>query len=215
MITTLIVSALLASDLRVEDTVLPSPERSMGGVASPAVLPPGTAAAYVLLGAPDLAAGYRQGLKYFEIEGRAGFDYLDASFGVDAIGRFTLRGGSFAQVAGYAGLGVVANTGARHYSKANFAYVGLRPRLGLLTSLQFTETLAGLFQIDIPWTVALTSAGSRWVPTAGVGAEIHLGGNLSGLLMGNLGLDAIKEPLGVTQYRPAWQVRLGLGFRLF
>ncbi|MBX7113603.1 MAG: hypothetical protein K1X64_04650 [Myxococcaceae bacterium] len=215
MITTLIVSALLAAEVRLEDTVLPSPERSMGGVASPAVLPAGAAAAYLLMGAPDVAVGYRQGVRFFEVEGRAGIDYFDASFSADAIGRFTLHKSAFAHFAGYGGVGIVANTGARYYSKANFGYFGLRPRLGFLSSLQFTETIAGLFQVDVPWTLSVTSAGSRWVPTAGAGAEMHLGGQWTGLVMGNIGLDAIKEPLGVTQFRPAWQIRVGLGYRLF
>lgn len=187
----------------------------MGAVAVPAVLSPGTASAFVLLGAPELAAGYRQGLRYFEIEGRVGFDYLDAAFGVDGTARLSVHQKGMAQVGAYAGVGLVANSGARYYAKANFGYLGLRPRLGVVTSLQFTELVAGIFQIDIPVTIPLGSAGIRWVPTAGAGAEVHLGGNISGLLMGHVGLDAIKEPLGVTQYRPAWQVRLGLGFRLF
>jgi hypothetical protein len=59
------------------------------------------------------------------------------------------------------------------------------------------------------------AAGGEFTPTAGFGAEMLLGKQLSGLLLGQLGLDVIKEPLGVTQVRPAWAIRLGLGFRLF
>ena len=55
----------------------------------------------------------------------------------------------------------------------------------------------------------------RWWSQMPAGAEVHLGGNMSGFVMANVGLDAIKEPLGVTQYRTGWAIRLGLGFRLF
>src|SRR5207253_820421 len=112
-------------------------------------------------------------------------------------------------------LGFEANSGSRYYDRANFGYFALRPRLGLTAAFRFSDTVCGLAQFDLPWSIAVNVQGTHVVPTLGAGVEVHLGGNMSGFVMGNLGLDAIKEPLGVLQFRPGWALRLGLGFRLF
>ncbi len=190
-------------------------DRRVGGVMAPAALPAGAMALYAMLGAPELGGGFRQGFSAFELEVRLMFNYLLAS-GVLEVGlKIPVYEKGIVQMAPTVSLGIEANSGSRYYDRANFGYVAVRPRVGFITSLRFTDTIAGLVLFDLPWSIAFTAQGSHVVPTVGAGVEGHLGGNISGFVMANVGLDAIKEPLGVTQYRTGWAVRLGLGFRLF
>jgi hypothetical protein len=203
-------------EIKVSDpTVSSMTDRHVGGVVAPAAMPAGAVSAYAMLGAPEVGGGYRQGLAKFELEAKLMFNYLLAA-GVLEVGvRIPVYEKGKIQMAPTVAMGLEANSGTRYYDRANFSYVAIRPRVGFITSLRFSDTLAGIVLFDLPWSIAVTSQGSHVVPTVGAGAEMHLGGNMSGFVMGNIGMDAIKEPLGVTQYRPAWAIRLGLGFRLF
>lgn len=198
-----------------EPTVSSMTDRRVGGVLAPAALPAGAMAVYGLLGAPEIGGGFRQGFQYFEIEARVMINYLLGAGVLEAGVKVPVYDKGMFQMAPTVALGIEGNSGTRYYDRANFSYVALRPRVGFITSVRFSDTIAGLVLFDLPWSVAVTTAGSHVVPTLGAGVEGHLGGNLSGFFMANVGLDAIKEPLGVVQYRPAWAVRLGLGFRLF
>jgi hypothetical protein len=193
------------------------PEQRVGAVFAPAIMPRGSMAVYGLLGAPDVGAGYRQGFSRFELEARLWLNYLEASAALEIGGKISAYRRGILEFVPNVGLGVEANSGSRYYDKANFAYVALRPRAALVTGIRFTETATGIFLVDLPWSIALTNggAGGHFSPTMGFGAELALSSTMSGLLLGQLGIDVIKEPLGVTQIRPAWAVRLGLGFRLF
>jgi len=190
-------------------------DRRVGGVVAPAALPAGAMSLYAMLGAPELGAGFRQGIKMLEVEAKLMFNYLLASGWLEIGVKLPVYDKGMIQMAPTLALGIEANSGSRYYDRANFAYIAMRPRAGFITSLRFSDTLAGIVLFDLPWSFSFTSQGSHVVPTLGAGAEVHLGGNMSGFVMGNIGLDAIKEPLGVTQYRPGWALRLGLGFRLF
>ncbi len=190
-------------------------DRRVGGVVAPATLPSGAMSVYAMLGAPELGGGFRQGFSILEVEAKLMFNYLLGAGSLEAGLRFRVYEKGIIQMAPTVALGVEANSGTRYYDRANFAYVALRPRVGFITTLRFTDTVAGVVLFDLPWSIALTSQGSHVIPTVGAGAEVHLGGNMSGFAMANVGLDAIKEPLGVTQYRAGWAIRIGLGFRLF
>lgn len=192
-------------------------EHGTGGAMAPAAMPRGSTALYAILGAPDVGGGYRQGFEILEFEARVLFNYLELSVLLEPGVRIPVLHRGIFQLAPTVALGFVANSGSRYFDKANFGYLALRPRAGAVGSLAVTETLHVLVQLDVPWAIPLTnrSAGGQFTPTVGAGIELHLGGRVSGLLLGQIGLDVIKEPLGVTQLRPAWAVRLGLGYRLF
>lgn len=190
-------------------------DKRVGGVLAPAVLPAGAMAVYAMLGAPELGGGFRQGFGIMELEVRLLFNYLLASGALEIGLKFPVYEKDKIQMAPIVALGLEANSGSRYYDRGNFAFVAIRPRVGFVTSYRFSDTVAGLVLFDLPWSVPFTSQGTHVVPTLGAGAEAHLGGNMSGFFMANVGLDAIKEPLGVTQYRTAWAVKLGIGFRLF
>jgi hypothetical protein len=214
-----LLSALLAtSPPAVSDHSAPERlfgEKGTGAVLAPAQLPPNTTALYVMLGAPDLGVGFRQGFAAVELEARLFFNYLQAAAALEGSLRFLKFTRGIVSLAPSAGLGLVANSGSIYLDAANFGFVGLRPRVGLNGALRFTETISGVFLFDLPLTLALTARGIEVTPTVGAGAEVQFTSVLSGLLLGQVGLDVIKEPLGVTQARVGWAVRLGMGFRLF
>jgi hypothetical protein len=193
------------------------PEEGIGGVFAPAIMPRGSMAVYALLGAPDIGGGYRQGFARAELETRVWLNYLQASALAEVGGKISVYRKGILEFVPNLALGLEANSGSRYFDKANYGYVALRPRAAMITAIRFTELATGLFLIDLPWAIALTNggAGGHFTPTVGFGAEIQLGTTLSGMILAQGGLDVIKEPLGVTQLRPAWAVRLGLGFRLF
>jgi hypothetical protein len=209
MLSALVVAMMLAADPPAE------PERRTGAVVAPAALPPGSLALYGLVGAPDLGVGYRQGIAGIELEAKALFNIFElsglAEFGVKLA---VLRGERLALAPGVA-LGLKANSGSQYFDRANFGYVGLRPRVSLNATYTFSDLVEGVAQLEIPLAIPLTSQGIQFTPMLGAGVEAHLGDKLSLLGTGHIGFDVIKEPLGVTQTRAAWAIRLGVGYRLF
>ncbi len=192
-----------------------APSAQIGAVAAPAALPAGALAFYGLLGAPEVGGGFRQGFAALELEARALFNYLTVSFLLEGGAKVGLLRVGRVTVAPGLAVGFVGATGTRYYDRANFPHLGLRPRVSATASYAFSEAVVGLALLDVPWTIALNVQGFELTPTVGAGAEFHVGGRLSILATAHLGLDAIKEPLGVTQLRPAWGVRLGVGYRAF
>ena len=195
----------------------PGPEEGIGGVFAPAIMPRGSMAVYALLGAPDIGGGFRQGIQQFEVEARLWLNYLQASALVEIGGKISAYRKGILEFVPNVAVGLEANSGSRYFDRANFGYIAIRPRAAMITAIRFTEVATGLFLIDLPWSIPVTNAGAggHFTPTLGFGAEMQLGTTMSAMLLGQVGLDVIKEPLGVTQLRPAWAIRLGLGFRLF
>jgi hypothetical protein len=191
------------------------PARQIGSVAAPAVLPGGTMAFYGQIGAPDVGAGYRQGFEAFELEARAMFNDLELSALAEVGVKFpAYRHGKVVVAPGLA-LGLQLNSGSRYFDKYNFGSFSLRPRASVATSILVTDTVQALVLFEVPWAMSLNVSGTQVTPLLGAGAEFHVGDALSLLVTAHGGLDAIKEPLGVTQVRPAWAIRLGIGYRMF
>lgn len=193
------------------------PGEAFGGVMAPSTLPPGGSAVYGFIGAPEIGAGYRQGIGVVELEGRLSFDYFAVGFSGDGLlkHRVWQRGG--AELAPYVGLGLVWNSGARYLDRANFHYLGIRPRGGVVSTLALAETVRALLNVDAAWDIAFQPPyGYRFEALAGAGAETYLGRDLFGMALARIGVESLKEPpLGVPLWRPAWQLMLGLGLRLF
>lgn len=207
------ISPLLLALIAAAEPV-PTP-RVTGAVMAPAFLPAGSNALYGFVGAPELGVGYRQGFGTVEFEARGLFNVFEVS----AIGEVGLKLGvhedAKLRLAPVLALGLEFNSGARYFDRFNFAFVGLRPRVGFNASWAFSDTISGVAQVDVPWSIGLSSSGFQVTPLAGAGAEFHLGGSITFLVSAHLGFDATREPLGVTQFRPAWAARLGVGYRLF
>jgi hypothetical protein len=179
-------------------------------------MPSGASSAYVLAGAPEVGGGYRQGTGGFELEARAALNWVQLALSLEAIAKVTvLRKGSF-ELAPQVGLGLVYDTGARYLDRANFQFFGLRPRVGVVGTMKFGETANGILAFDLPWAISVNpSGGTQAGALIGGGGEIYLGEDITGLVIGQLGIDGIKEPLGVTQIRLGYALKLGIGFRLF
>lgn len=194
---------------------LSASSRVMGGVAAPASLPAGTNALFGYVGAPEVGVGYRQGFGLVELDARAAFNLFEVSFLGDVGVKVALLERDKLRLALPVGLGVEFDSGARYFDAYNFAFIGLRPRVGLNASYAFSDTIAGFAQLEVPLSIALSVQGFQLTPLVGAGAEFHLGGGFSLAVSAHVGVDATREPLGVTQVRPAWAARLGVGYRLF
>jgi hypothetical protein len=211
-----LVAALVPSLAGAEGSSLPDKRETFGGVVAPATLPRASSALYGFVGLPDLGAGYRQGLSDFEIEARAKFNYLQLALALEVLGKYALVRQGELDVAPFLGVGFVGDTGSRYFDTSNFAYLGIRALGGLAATYRLGDTLRLVGQLDVPYDFVLGSEGGlRFTPVAGGGAEIYLGEDISGLLLGQLGVDTMKEPSGVPVTRLGYAVRLGLGFRLF
>jgi hypothetical protein len=213
----LLVAMVLASsgnELNLDANAAPELPRAGMGAIAPAALPAGAISAYALLGAPDVQIGYRQGISIFELEAKASFNYLTTSFALDVGVRMALYKRGMLTLAPAAGLGIVFNSGATYFDARNFGYTALRPRLGFHGSVAFSEVVSGVFLVEVPWAFAF-QGGYQATPTAGIGGEFQLTKELSGLVLGQVGVDVIKEPVGFAYARAAWAVRLGLGYRFF
>lgn len=214
----MIAPALTLLLLAAEPVLDLSPEPNdqvVGGAMAPAALPAGTLAFWGLLGAPDVGVGYRQGFSGFEFNAQATFNYLAISTTLEVGGRVALYRKNRLELAPLAALGLEFNSGSTYFDVANFASIALRPRIGGIASYAFSETVQGLLLADVPWAISLNVVGTHFSPTLGAGAEFRLGGKLTVLALAQIGVDALKEPLGVTQVRPAWAIRLGFGYRVF
>jgi hypothetical protein len=186
-----------------------------GGVVAPAVLPAASNSVYGVVGAPELGAGYRQGFSVFEVEGRALFNLLELSGLVEGGLKLRVLERDELQLGVGAALGLQLNSGSKYFDVANFASVALRPRVSALVSYAFSPIITGVAQLEVPLSLSLTKLGTDFRPALGAGAEFLLGSSVSLLVLGELGIDAIKESIGVTQVRLAWGVRLGVGYRIF
>jgi hypothetical protein len=215
MLTLLLAAALAAGPGSGVSSTLGAPAPELGGVLAPAALGPGTLAVYGLVGAPELAVGFRQGFTTFELEARASFDLFQAAGVLEGGLKVpVLRAGSFLLAVGGL-LGVKLDSGARYADPANFASVALQPRALAAASLEASEAVALLARLDVPLAISLTGPGVEFRPTLGAGAELRLGPGLSLLVMGQIGVDVLQPPAGISVQRLAWGLQFGLGYRVF
>lgn len=211
MVTALVLSLVLTAE---QDPELVAAKR-LGAVVAPAAMPKGTLALYGLVGAPDLGVGYRQGIAGIELEAKALFNVFELSGLIEGGVKVELFRGERLALAPGVALGLKLNSGSRYFDLANFGYLGLRPRVSLNTTYTFSDLVEGVAQLEVPLTLPLTAQGIQFSPTLGAGAEFHVGDKLSVLGTVHVGVDVVKEPLGVPQVRAAWAIRLGVGYRVF
>jgi hypothetical protein len=214
MLTLTLISALAASAGDVSTTLSPATP-DLGGVLAPAALGPGTLGVYGLVGAPELAVGFRQGFAALELEARASFDLLQAASTLEAGVKVpALRSGRL-QVAVGGLLGLKFDSGATYADPFNFAAVSLQPRAVGALSFQAWDALALLLRVEVPLAVSLTSPAWELRPALAAGTEFKLGAGLSMLLLGQVGVDAVRTPAAMVAQRLAWGLQVGVGYRLF
>lgn len=188
----------------------------LGGFVGPAVLPPGALSVYGYMGAPEIGAGFRQGIAGVELEVRTQLDYFQVAFAAEALLRFKVFEKDNFQLAPLIGGGFVANTGALWLDEDNFSALSLRILPGLMASLGVSETVTGFAVLELPYDLGLSPAGTnRFNMLAGGGVEVALDETISVGVLAQMGAERFKAPSRLDRWRLAWQARIGLGFRIF
>lgn len=189
---------------------------AFGAVLAPATMPSGAAAVYGYAGVQEIGAGYRQGVSSLELEARAKFNYFLLSLALEVLLKHSISRDDAGEVAPFLGVGLVHDTGSHYLRSENFTYTGVRALAGLIGTYRLLDTLSAVGELDVPLDLGFSSpTGLRFNPLAGGGLELYLGGDTTALILGQLGLEVMREPLGVTQVRLGYQIRVGVGFRLF
>lgn len=193
----------------------PTPE-GLGGLYAPVVLPRGALATYGYVGVPEIGAGFRQGIAGVELEVRARLQYFLLAFGAEALLRFQVYEHGPIRIAPIIGGGIVANTGATWFDDRNFGAVSLRFLPGIMGTVQATETVTAIVQLEVPFELGLTPAGTnRFTAMGGGGVEVALDEAISVGVLALGGAERVKAPGRLDVWRPAYGVKLGLGFRIF
>ena len=200
-----------------QEEALSNRQETFGGAVAPAILPAGATAFYGYLGVPEVGGGFRQGFGLIEAEARGRFHYLQLSGAVEGLLKlraFERERWSFAP---YAGFGIGLNSGSRYFDRENFPYLAVRPLAGIAASYRLGETMQALALFELPWDIVLTPAGGGGQLDAlvGGGLELFLGEDLTALVMGRVGLDLLLPPASGPVPRLGYELRIGLGYRLF
>jgi len=212
-----VILASLAVPAVGQEEALSDRHQTQGGAVAPAILPAGAVSFHGYLGVPDVGGGFRQGFGLVELETRARVNYLQLGFGAEALVKVRVFDGDRLSVAPYLGVGLVANSGARYLDADNFPYLGIRPLAGAVATYQLAETLSAIALLEIPADIGLVPAGSggRLNPLLGGGLELYLGEDFTGLVLGRVGLDLLFPPAASPLPRLGFELRVGLGYRLF
>lgn len=217
--TPLLILALGVTRLAIaQEEALSDRQATFGGAVAPAILPAGALAFYVHVGVPEVGGGMRQGFGRLELEVRSRFNYLQLSGALETLVKLRVLEKEGWDVAPYAGAGIGLNSGARYFDLENFQYVALRPLVGVAASYRLTETIRALALLEIPydWVLAPQGGGGQLDALLGGGIELYLGEELTGLVMGRAGLDLLLPPASASPVvRLGYEVRIGLGYRLF
>jgi len=191
-------------------------EEPLGAIVAPASLPQGASAIYLYGGVPDVVLGYRQGVSIVELEARGRFNYILLSYAFEVLLKSTIASDNSSALAPFLGVGIVHDSGSHYITTVNFQYTGIRALAGLIYTYRIGDLATVIGELDAPLDLTLSpSQGVRFTPLFGGGFEVNLSPSVSGLLMGQLGVDYLKEPLGVPKWSLGYQVRAGFGFRLF
>lgn len=217
LLPTLTCCVIFASGAAAQEEALSDRHAQFGGAVAPAILPPGAMAFYGHLGVPEVGGGFRQGFGLLGGEVRGRFHYLQLSAAVEALLKVRAFDRERWVMAPYVGVGFGLNSGSRYFDRENFPYLAVRPLVGAAASYRVTETLAALALVEVPWDVVLTPAGGGGQLDAllGGGLELFLGEDFTALLMGRVGLDLLLPPATGPVPRLGYELRIGLGYRLF
>lgn len=191
-------------------------EWSFGTMIAPGMLPEGASSLYGYVGVPEMGAGFRQGLSTFEVEARARLDYFRLA-GIFEVGvRKAVVDRGPATFAPTLSLGLVLNSGTAYLDADNFGGVLVRITPGLVVSWRVGETVAVLGLLDVPFDLGIDPVGARrFQALTGGGAEFYLGSGITLLTAGQIGVENFEAPDVPSQTRLGYQVRLGIGTRLF
>jgi hypothetical protein len=189
--------------------------QGLGALAYPATLKSGQLAVSGFVGAPFVGTGFRQGIGGVELSGHFEVDTLRLGGALEGLVKVPVFQKNQWQGALGLGLGAAAQSGARSFDASNIAFFGARTRIQAVVTHPIAETAGAVLQLDVPVTFSMPDARVWQVSSLlGGGVEMYLGNSASGLLMGQVG--ATTQHLdGLPSTTFAWQVKLGVGWRLF
>ncbi|MDY7229713.1 hypothetical protein [Hyalangium rubrum] len=189
---------------------------SFGAVLAPTVMPDGVTALYGYVGVPEMGTGFRQGIGGFEVEARAKLDYFRVAGILEGGMRKEVWRQGDASLAPTLSLGLVFNSGSAYLDADNFGGVLLRLTPGVIAGYRAAETVTVVGLVDVPLDLGLSPTGARRIQAlAGGGTEIYLGQDVSLLIAGQLGVESFKAPREPAETRLGYQLKLGIGTRLF
>jgi hypothetical protein len=198
-------------------------EEPFGAVSAP-VLPGGSLALWGMGGYPELRAGFRQGLRSFEIGAQVGFDYLEVKAYAVAELRSRLWQGGDLQIALELAGGAFANAGARADDTLNQPGAGLRLGIGSVLTYKTAWPISLMAFLRLPVEVPLTTRGTlRVAALIGGAAEIAVSPSAFAVLQVGFGPELRRLgggpelPLvaGAQGTRLAVQAMIGFGYRMF
>lgn len=185
------------------------------GAVSAAPLPSGALALWGMAGYPELRAGFREGLRSFEIGAEAGFDYLQAKvYAVGALRALLWQQGATKISLDLQG-GAFANGGARLGDPYNEGSAGLRLGAGSLFTYKTEWPVSVMAFVRLPFEVPLTDSGSyRLAALVGGGAEIAVSPDSFISILGGFGPE-LRRVEGGSRARFAVEAMVGFGYRMF
>lgn len=199
-----------------EVPVLSNRQESFGAVLMPPAIPAAATAAYGFIGLQEVGGGYRQGLRLFELEARARFNYFHLSLGVDGVLKYRLLQRGRLELAPTIALGVGFNSGSRYIDVRNFNGLFAHVEPGVTFAYRIHDTLRGFALLNVPVDIGLAPAGGyRFMALVGGGVEFYLGDDVSVMVLGALGPDVMRQPNGFNQLNVGYSVKLGVGYRIF
>ncbi|HEX8697239.1 MAG TPA: hypothetical protein VF815_00240 [Myxococcaceae bacterium] len=211
-----LVLALPAASAAQEGTPSAREPWSFGAVVAPTTMPDGMTALYGYVGVPEMGVGFRQGISGFEVEGRARLDYFRLAGIFEVAGRKQVLVRGDVSLAPTMSLGLVLNSGSVYLDEDNYPGVLLRLSPGAVASYRVAETVSLLGLVDLPLDLGLNTSGQRrFQALAGGGTELYLAQGVTLLVAAQLGVESFKHPREEAVTRLGYQVRLGIGARLF
>lgn len=191
-----------------------SGEPPQGAVVAP--IERGGLAYYSTFGYPELRSGFRQGMNGYEIGAELGFDYTLTSLWIAATGRTSLwqapRGALFVE----GQLGAFGSFGERYVEDRNRPGQGLRLQFGGSYARRFDLPLILNATAKIPLDLPLSGTGLlRFGVLVGGGIEMPLSRDFFVALGASVGPMLWHQRGGESSFKFAFDVSVGLGYRLF
>lgn len=193
-----------------------APSEPFGAVAV-APLERGALAMYATAGYPELRAGFRQGLRGYELGVEAGFDMTLARVYAAAMARTAALESGQLRISADAQAGAFAASGARHVEPQNEAGAGLRLMLGSTLTFKTDWPLALNAFAKAPLELPLGDTGTtRLSLVIGGGAEVALSPQYFVTVGGGFGPELRRRvSKGRTTASLAVEAMVGFGYRVF
>lgn len=189
-------------------------EAPQGAVVAP--IERGGLAYYSTFGYPELRSGFREGMNGYEIGAELGFDYTLTSLWLAATGRTSVWTSPRGNLAVEGQLGAFGSFGERYVEDRNRPGQGLRLLISGSYCRRLDLPLLLHATAKIPLDIPLSSTGLlRFGLLAGGSVEMSLSRDFFAALGAAVGPMLWHQRGGASSFKFAFEVSVGLGYRLF